>query len=57
MLLADLGAEVIKPASSAPPTARTKIVRWLRIYRRSTADSTATSGANLNDLLEQRPTH
>jgi hypothetical protein len=32
-----------------------ELVRWLRIYRRSPADSTATSDANLNDLLELRP--
>jgi len=37
------------------PDGADEIVRWLRIYRRSTADSTATSGANLNDLLELRP--
>jgi hypothetical protein len=43
-----------RPAGGGEASAD-ELVRWLRIYRRAPADSTATSGAKLEDVLELRP--
>ena len=48
--------EIVAVCILGAPDGADEMVRWLRICRKSTADSTATSGANLNDLLELRPT-
>ena len=37
------------------PDGASELVRWLRIYRSSPADSVYTSGSELGDVLELRP--
>ncbi len=47
--------EIVATCILGAPDTADELVRWLRIYRRSSADSTATSGAKLEDVLELRP--
>ena len=47
--------EIVATCILAAPDGADELVRWLRIYRRSSADATATSGAKLEDVLEHRP--
>ena len=47
--------EIVATCILGAPDDPAELVRWLRIYRRSPADSPATSNANLNELLELRP--
>ncbi|SRR6266511_737 len=47
--------EIVATCILAAPDGGDELIRWLRIYRRSSADATATSGAKLEDLLELRP--
>ena len=47
--------EIVAVCILGAPDSADELVRWLRIYRRSPADSTATSGAKLEDVLALRP--
>jgi len=47
--------EIVATCILGAPDSADELVRGLRIYRRSPADSTATSGARLEDVLELRP--
>ena len=47
--------EIVATCILAAPDGADELIRWLRIYRSSPADATATSGARLEDLLELRP--
>ena len=46
--------EIVATCILGAPDGADELVRWLRIYRRSTADSVYTSGAKLGDVLELR---
>jgi hypothetical protein len=47
--------EIVAACILGAPDGAEELVRWLRIYRGSPADSTYTSGAKLGDVLELRP--
>ncbi|MBA3717799.1 MAG: hypothetical protein H0W87_06200 [Actinobacteria bacterium] len=46
--------EIVAACILGAPDAADELVRWLHIYRKSPADSTCTSGAKLEDVLELR---
>ena len=47
--------EIVAVCILGAPDGADELVRWLRIYRRSPADSVYPSGAKLGDVLELRP--
>jgi hypothetical protein len=47
--------EIIAACILGAPDRADEIVRWLRIYRKSPADSVYTSGPKLEDVLELQP--
>jgi hypothetical protein len=47
--------EIVATCILGAPDGAEELVRWLRLYRKSPADSTATGGARLEDVLELRP--
>src|SRR5712691_11255110 len=47
--------EIVAACILGSPDGADELVRWLRIYRKSPADSTYTSGAKLGSVLELRP--
>ena len=47
--------EIVAACILAAPDGAHELVRWLRIYRKSPADSAYTSGAKVGDVLELRP--
>ena len=47
--------EVVAACILGAPDGPSELVRWLRIYRSSRADSVYTSGSELGDVLELRP--
>jgi len=46
--------EIVAACILGSPDTADELVRWLRIYRKSPADSTYTSGAKREDVLELR---
>jgi hypothetical protein len=47
--------EIVATCILGAPDGADELVRWLRVYRKSPADSVYTSGANPGDALELRP--
>jgi hypothetical protein len=47
--------EIVATCILGSPDTADEIVRWLRIYRKSPADSAYTSAAKRGDVLELRP--
>lgn len=47
--------EIVAACILCAPEGAEELVRWLRLYRTSRADSVYTSGAKLEDVLQPRP--